>query len=170
MRRVLLGLALLAGAACSDGERVAVGDAADDGPLLYEVSATVLEDATHGPMLCANIATSDPPQCGNVDVIGWSWEDVDGEESRGGTTWGDYHVVGTWDGTALTLTERPGPPEVTEDPGPAGFPTPCDDVAGRRGEPSPAFLEHAQAMPGYAGQWHGDDGVFNVRTTRADHG
>jgi hypothetical protein len=78
----------------------------------YEATTTVLESTDHGPQLClGGVAESYPPQCGGPDVLGWDWNDVEGEESASGTTWGSYRVVGTWDGEALALTEPPSPPE-----------------------------------------------------------
>jgi hypothetical protein len=65
-------------------------------PQLYEASATVLDDGRRGPMLCLGmILTSLPPQCGDVPIANWDWNAVEGEHSQAGTTWGDYHVVGT---------------------------------------------------------------------------
>jgi hypothetical protein len=81
-------------------------DSAPDPDRLYEVNATVLEDRSHGPMLClGGVLTSLPPQCGDVPIANWDWRRVEGEEAEGGTIWGSYHVVGTYDGQTFTLTE-----------------------------------------------------------------
>ena len=79
---------------------------------LYEANATVLDDGESGPMLCVGaIASSLPPQCGDVPVTGWDWALVEGEERAAGVTWGgDYHVVGRFDGKTFELTREPGPP------------------------------------------------------------
>lgn len=72
-------------------------------------SGTVLQSPEHGPQLClGGVFTSLPPQCGGVPLVGWDWAAAEDEESANGTTWGDYRVVGTFDGTTLTLTEPPG--------------------------------------------------------------
>ena len=46
-----------------------------------------------------------PPQCGGVPLANWDWNAVDGEQSGSGTTWGEFHVVGTYDDGILTVTE-----------------------------------------------------------------
>ena len=69
-----------------------------EGPVQYEANTTVLESKEHGPMLClGGIMESYPPQCGDVPVDGWTWDAVEGEESANGTTWGGYHVRGTYE-------------------------------------------------------------------------
>ena len=85
----------------------------------FRFAGTVLEGPEHGPQLCSVVATSYPPQCGGPDVVGWSWDGLDAASS-GGTTWGNYVVVGTWDGRRLHLTE---PARV--DDGGSGRPAPA---------------------------------------------
>jgi hypothetical protein len=111
-------------AACGSGEPGAVGGstgAGDDAPpptvpapdpeQLYEVDGIVLEDSSHGPELClGGVALSLPPQCGGVPLANWDWDAVDGAQSGSGTTWGDFHVVGTYADGVLTVTEV-GPAE-----------------------------------------------------------
>jgi len=80
--------------------------------LRHAGTGTVLQSPVHGPQLClGGVLTSLPPQCGGVPLAGWDWALAEGEESANGTTWGDYRVVGTFDGTTLTLTEAPGKPQ-----------------------------------------------------------
>jgi len=80
-----------------------------------DVIATVLQAAGRGPELCTGpIAESYPPQCSGRPIVGWKWDEVDGEQSASGTTWGVYRVRGTWDGKQLTLTERPTTPVVSQ--------------------------------------------------------
>jgi hypothetical protein len=177
MRRLALVAALLLvlAAACGDDdEPVTAGDdgdrsdeqAAPDGDeRRFTATATVLESRGHGPQLClGGIQTSYPPQCGGPDLIGWDWGDVDGEERANGVTWGEYTVVGTWDGSALTLTEPPRPPEPYSGPLPDGdrFATPCPEPDGgwqvvdadrATDQAMQDALAHAQAQPGYAGAW-----------------
>ncbi|MFD2355737.1 hypothetical protein ACFSTC_50405 [Nonomuraea ferruginea] len=99
--RFLVLLALIALTGC--GSEVAA-----DNPVTYAADAvSVLESPEHGPQLCAEMATSLPPQCGGPDIVGWDWSKVRHESVRG-TKWGWYRVVGTWDGSRLTLTEPPG--------------------------------------------------------------
>lgn len=83
----------------------------------YEITATVIETRTHGPMLCLGpVRASYPPQGGNLDLIGFDWASVPDREAAYGTTWGSAHFVGTLDGTTFTLTESPGPARDALDP------------------------------------------------------
>jgi len=150
----------------------------------FRTSATVLESPDHGPQLCGVVATSLPPQCGGPDIIGWDWAAVR-SESANGTTWGSYLLVGTFDGTAFTLTE----PAVVDDgthPRPGSnpdFTAPCPEPAGGWAPVDPArtteetlraAMALAQGSDGYAGLWVDQQGatdndprglVLVVRTT-----
>jgi hypothetical protein len=159
-------------ASCGAGEPTAGGarTVADEPPAvsepdpgqLYEVNATVLEDRTHGPMLCLGaILTSLPPQCGDVPIVGWDWQAVAGEEATGGTTSGSYHVVGRYDGKAFEVTEvgpyEDDPPALGTDP---DFTTPCPEPAGGwtgldHGTQEDARPVHAYArsQPDYVTSW-----------------
>jgi hypothetical protein len=129
----------------------------------YEVTALVLEDASHGPMLCpGGIALSDPPQCGNVPITNWDWDAVGGEKRKTGTIWGSYRVVGTYDGEAFTVTGvgRAGKTPSPFDEGPieAGCPEPDGGWAwpdpGRASEDDFAAAQRmAQREPDFAGLW-----------------
>lgn len=143
---------------------VEVGPAGVD-EARYTATSTVLESPDHGPQLCLGVVNhSDPPQCGGPDVIGWDWDAVEGEESKAGTTWGRYTVVGTWDGEALILTEPPSPAEVTDTPqrdeDPIG--TPCPEPPGgwqvldpssTSDESLDAAISHANSQPTVGGVW-----------------
>lgn len=131
------------------------------GPGPYRASGTVLESPEHGPQLCYAVMTSLPPQCGGIDLVGWDWAAVDGEESVGGTTWGEYQVTGTWDGSRLTLTEPPAPPSSEQRETPS-FDTPCPEPAGGWQVVDPALtttesldaaVAAANARPDFAGLW-----------------
>jgi hypothetical protein len=131
------------------------------GPL-YEVSAMVLEDETHGPMLClVAVLTSLPPQCGDVRIAGWDWRAVAGAETARGTTWGMYDVVGRYDGKVFVVTEV-GPYEAN--PSAVGtdvdFATPCREPAGgwtgldeATQDDARAALAYARSQPGYVTSW-----------------
>ncbi len=76
----------------------------------YEGDGLVLEDATHGPELCAGIVrTSLPPRCDGIRLTNWSWERLPGVETMSGTTWGSFHVVGTYDGGGFTVEDASAP-------------------------------------------------------------
>src|SRR5688572_15691269 len=95
---------------------VADGKAAPVSGDRYEGSGTVLDKKGVGPQLCLGaVASSLPPQCGGIPLVGWDWGKVEGEQTAGETTWGEYRVVGTFDGTRLTPTEPPGAPQYPQD-------------------------------------------------------
>ncbi|MFJ6632792.1 hypothetical protein ACIQMR_15580 [Streptomyces sp. NPDC091376] len=149
----------------------------------YEVWATVLEHASHGPQLCSMVLTSMPPQCGGPDVVGWTWSAVE-HKSLNGTTWGMYDLVGTWDGSRFTLTEpaKPSPPGTREVPEgdflTPDFTSPCRAAAGDREavDPSKAgvddyerALRTAEKDKEFAGGWIDTEGggtVLVMRFTR----
>jgi hypothetical protein len=129
----------------------------------YEASATVLQDGKEPPMLClGGILLSLPPQCGTIPITNWEWDAVPGEERMNGVRWGDYHVVGTYDGDAFTLTETPGPYEAPP-PGPENVVrTPCEEPAGGWPVPDPSkasdrdyrrAINVAEKEPDFAGAW-----------------
>ena len=74
-----------------------------DGPV--RARATVLDEG-EGPMLClGGIAMSLPPQCSGPAVADWDWAEHPDAESVGGVTWGEFTMVGAWDGTTFTPSE-----------------------------------------------------------------
>jgi hypothetical protein len=173
-----LGPALaLALAGCGDDGGTSAGGArasatTTGGPVEYEADALVLESPEHGPQVCNFQLDSYPPQCGGPDLVGWDWAAVEGEESANGTTWGTFHVVGTWDadGPSLTLTEPATPPAPEPAPGDGDgrpddddeFATPCPRPAGGWAPVDPATTDQAaldaatglaSARPGTAGVW-----------------
>lgn len=167
MRRDLILVALaLSGllGACSGEERVDAGAGAPPDQR-YEANATVLESPAHGPQLCLGaMAMSLPPQCGGPDVVGWSWDAVDGEEAANGTTWGSYRVVGTYIDDVFTLTEPATPPDpsLADDGFTVDFTSPCPapaggwavvDVATATEAGQQAANEYAVAQADYAGSW-----------------
>lgn len=84
----------------------------DDGSnALFEANATVLENDKGETNLCLGVMLNSlPPQCGDIPLMNWDWDDVEGEERAAGVTWGgSYHVVGSFDGEVFTLTRKPGP-------------------------------------------------------------
>ncbi|MFG6194680.1 hypothetical protein [Nonomuraea sp. JJY05] len=130
-------------------------------PPRYEANLTVLEGGGHGPQLCMMVMESLPPQCGGPDVVGWDWNKVD-HESQGGVKWGEYRVVGTWDGSRLTLTEPPGAPRKAAPTQEEDLTSPCPAPEGgwRPVDPAKATqqaLDRALARAGtakeFAGAW-----------------
>ncbi len=90
----------------------------------YEADGTVLESQDHGPELCLGVITDSlPPQCRGLPISNWNWDGVRGEDSDRGTTWGQFHLVGTYEGTVFSVLEvsRYQPP-LSESP---DFTAPC---------------------------------------------
>jgi hypothetical protein len=97
-----------------------------------------------------------------MPITNWDWDAVPGEERMSGVRWGDYHVVGTYDGDSFTLTETPGPFEAPP-PGPRNVVrTPCEEPAGGWPVPDPSrtrdadyrrAINVAENEPDFAGAW-----------------
>ncbi|NRQ35237.1 hypothetical protein HII36_25920 [Nonomuraea sp. NN258] len=129
-------------------------------PARYTASLTVLESPEHGPQLCVGVQFSDPPQCTGLDVAGWDWSAVR-HEAREGVRWGDYRLVGTWDGARLTITEPPGEParhgpmadeDLTPCPEPAGG-WPIADGAKTTWQSAKEAMARAESAGDFAGAW-----------------
>lgn len=151
-----VGLLLLG--ACADPDTAAPADPEQR----YEATGTVLDGGDHGPELClGSVAESLPPQCSGVELVGWDWSAVEGEQSASGTTWGEFDLVGTYDGTSFTVVEVVGPatyePGVA-DPVEAGCSEPPGgwtsvDVSLATDEDLTAAVQAAEAEPDSAGAW-----------------
>ena len=128
----------------------------------YSVDATVLQNAAHGPQLCLSVADSLPPQCGGTPIVGWDWTKVAKKETMHSVTWGDYHLVGAYDGKTFTITEPPTAPHPPRSFALPSFTTPCPTPPGGwvvvdRSHFSiddyNAFSTAAQDQPDSAGMW-----------------
>jgi hypothetical protein len=131
----------------------------------YEANATVLQAAGKDPVICLGaVGFSLPPQCSGPPITNWDWSEAQNERSASETTWGVYHVVGTFDGERFTLTEPPG----AEQPWPEAretFDTQCETPAGGWKAPDPGratdqarsdAIERAHREPDLAGVWIDD--------------
>lgn len=101
-------------------------------PVRTQVPVTVLDDGD-GPELClSGVAESYPPQCGGPKLIGWDWAAHPDHERAHGVRWGEFGVVGTFDGTALTVTEAVPAADYTPEPLPESprLVTPCEAPEG----------------------------------------
>lgn len=68
----------------------------------------MLREDEDGAVLClGGIAESYPPQCSGIPVTGFSWDDIDGDETASEVTWGMYLVQGTFDGQGFAITQPP---------------------------------------------------------------
>ncbi|TDC49029.1 hypothetical protein E1212_19430 [Jiangella ureilytica] len=141
----------------------------DDAPTIYTGTFTVIESPRGVPHACSMVMQSYPPGCGGgFELRGWSWDDVEGEESSRGVTWGEYRIRGTWDGTALTLTAPPepppppGPPEDLSQRFDTSCPTPpggwaiVDGALTHAADFDRAYA-YALAEPGYVDSWLDQD-------------
>lgn len=149
-------------------------------------SSTVL-DSGSGPELCAGLVLQSlPPQCGTaVPLTHWTWPA--GSEHRAGVRWGDYAVVGTYDGQRLRVEKTVDPASVagclfrddtdlrTRCTPPAGGWRAPDALRATHGDQDRA-LTTATHLPGFGGLWVDDQGhpsqdpvdvVLNVQVT--DH-
>lgn len=161
----VVALAALTASACGDQAPTTSTEPVGH-EQLYTATAPVLETPDGPPYLCLGAMTSSlpPTSCGGAEITNWSWDEVDDAESMGGTTWGTYTVVGTYDGEQFTLAEPPAPPADPNVPGGDAptFPTPCEEPAGgwavvdhanTTHEAMAAAISYAEAQPDHAGTW-----------------
>lgn len=145
------------------GDESAPDTTSGTGEQTYTATATVLESPDHGPQLClGGVNESLPPQCGGPDITNWDWSDLE-SESASGTTWGTYTVVGTYDGTAFTLTEPAQPPSsIPNTEPPSNLGTPCEEPDGgwavtneatATEEGMNAAITYANEQSEFAGVW-----------------
>lgn len=144
-----------------------------DGPV--RAIATVLDEGA-GPVLClGGVMTSLPPQCDGPAVAAWSWDERP-HETAGGVKWGDYTMVGVWDGTTFTPAEvrETTPEDWPEDDTRALFASRCEepdggwtpvDPATTTGETLASAHEVAARLPDYALSW--GDQTINPRWDEA---
>jgi hypothetical protein len=158
---------LLAGCAAGAPGGDAPAQTANAQERRYQTTATVLQSRGHGPELCLGIVLdSFPPQCGGVPITNWRWDQVEGEQTANGTTWGTYHLVGTYDGASFTVVGADRPPPERRPSHEERFKdepkSPCREPGGGWKTPDPSrrserYLEPvtraARAEPDFAGLW-----------------
>lgn len=129
------GIVLVAGGLLLTGcgAEVATDRTATSELLMTPGTVTVLDDGGGAELCLGGVAESLPPQCGGPAIPNWEWADHQGEfEEVRGVRWGDFHVVGTYDGERFTTTDAvaaadfQAPPPEPEEP---GWTMPCDDMA-----------------------------------------
>ena len=137
---------------------------------LYRAVTTVIDTPDHGPRLClGGEKDSAPPICGDVPVIGIDWSTVSGAQTLGDITWIEQaFLTGTYDGTALTVTEPPRKATAAEFVAqyPGDGPAPCPEPAGGWAAqaagfaPGSDFNEYmsklsplASSQPDFGGMW-----------------
>lgn len=174
----LMFLAVFA-AACTNGTGSppeSHARAVDPAAQRYAGSATVVETRDHGAELCGDVSELAPSACRGVPVTNWRWDQVKGERSTKGTTWGGYRVVGVYDGGAFTLTERPGSPGPSTLVPDGPLTTPCSAPAGGWRPLDPgrandqamnAAVAAVRQAPGFAGLWIVNAGMVDQVLTVA---
>jgi hypothetical protein len=89
------------------------GDSSDTSSIGATIAApgevtgqgTVIQTGDAAPQFCLGpVAESYPPQCSGIEMAGWDWDAVEGEETSGDVTFGSYALTGTWDGSVFTST------------------------------------------------------------------
>jgi hypothetical protein len=96
-----------------------------------------------------------------MSVRNWSWDRVDAEETAGGSTWGVYHVVGTYDGESFTVLDAQAA-DRTDEPPSDEIEIPCPEPAGGWTASDPSRMSErdlqaagrlASGAPDSAGWW-----------------
>jgi len=173
-RPLTLTLLFALPAACADAADAPPSNANNDGgtgqpqPSVaeqrYATSATIIDEPNGPPVLClGGVMESLPPQCDGTPLVGWDWNLVTDEHRTGDTAWGDYRVVGTYDGSLFTV-EDVGPPQWPNDSGDERFrfDIPCEEPPGGWTAPDPsratdddqiAASRAATAEPDYTADW-----------------
>ena len=147
---------------------------ADAGPMPTEVppplgkvtaSGTVMDRGE--PQLCLGaVAESYPPQCGGPPITNWDWSTIAASDytREGEVRWGEFNVVGRYDGTSFTLDQAtpwtPGAGGINPDLD--QFKTPCPEPDGGWGvvdetkvdrQALEAVMTRAAQLDGYAVAW-----------------
>ena len=123
---------------------------AAEGEVTTRYPVMVIDDGSGAELCLGGVATSLPPQCGGPPLPHWDWAALDGGfEEQSGTRWGEFVVIGAFDGSRSTPSEvvpaarrRPLPDPAEEDsfrrrhapsPKAAGSSMPSDDDRDRDG-------------------------------------
>lgn len=78
---------------------------AAEGEVRTRGAVTVVETGD-GPVACLGpVALSEPPQCSGQPLQDWRWSAHPEHQRSGGVRWGAFELRGTWDGSALRVTE-----------------------------------------------------------------
>jgi hypothetical protein len=174
-RLAWLAVTCLALTACGDEPGGTAADPTAEPSDRYTTTVTVI-DGLGLPQLCTLVLGSYPPQCAEgIEVVGWDWTGLDGSETAGIVRWGEYVVIGTYDGTRFTVTEppTPAPPPAPESETGLIPSTPCPappqgwgviDSAATGYEALDAAAAYAKEQPDYAALWL-DSSILNVQFT-----
>lgn len=133
---------------------------------------TVIDVAGTAELCLGAVQESYPPQCAGLPLTGWTWDGVSGFETSGDVTWGAYAVQGTFDGSALTVTQPAillalYDPMPVEDPtgGTAGTATEAELTAIQDGLPDRLGADYLASAPQNGRLWIDvvwDDGTYQT--------
>lgn len=106
----------------------------------YEAAVLVIDTPPDGPVMCTGLVLDSlPPQCAaEMPLDGWSWSEVEGEESAQDSTWGWYEIVGVFDGDRFAVLSATTPSKQDFDSEDAPIQTPCPVPEGGWPTPNPA--------------------------------
>jgi hypothetical protein len=120
----------------------------------------VQEDGRPADLCLGAVDLMLPPRCGTMPIPNWDWGTVQGEQAAGGVTWGNYALVGAYDGRSVTVRDV-GPPQAPP-ADPDQIEIPCPEPAGGWEAPHPdrtsesdrqAALDLAAGQPDSSGVW-----------------
>jgi hypothetical protein len=159
-------LLLLAGCAAGGPGGDAPAQTAAAQGRRYQTTGTVLQSRDHGPELCLTAMAGPRPGCRGLPITNWRWDQVEGQQTAHGTTWGTYHLVGTYDGASFTVIRAGLAPPVRRPSHQEQFKdepkSPCPEPEGGWPVPDPArrserdlepLTRAARAEPDFAGVW-----------------
>jgi uncharacterized protein YfkK (UPF0435 family) len=135
-------------------------------PMGKVVASGTVMDAGRPELCLGAVADSYPPQCGGPVIKGWDWSTIAKSDytREGNIRWGEFEVVGRYDGTSFTLDQAtPWQPGAGDgDPEPDPFKSPCPEPDGGwrvldetkvDREDLERVTARAQQLDGYAVAW-----------------
>ena len=162
-------------------------------PTQYEVDALVEQSKRAAPILCittipralpgfvgpSHVNGPPPPACDGPPISGWDWTGLTGTQTSGHNIWGDFHVVGTYDGKTFTLTRQPVATQLGGPVPPVLITTPCPAPKGGWVVTNPSRLTltgftavdaAANAQPDLAGIWNDNTTPVNGHVAALKNG
>ncbi|TIC84380.1 hypothetical protein [Nocardioides sp. GY 10127] len=129
----------------------------------------VLDDGSGAEACLGPIAQTVPPQCTGTPLDGFSFADEKKASwvKRGGVTYGQFELVGTWDGE--TFTVRTATPAADYDGPSVAVSTPAPPLRRLTDDQLAAISQEVSGVPGVTGSYVGEDSQV-VATTPWDDG
>ena len=146
----------------------------DTDEIRYRGTGMVLQNASGTAQLCQGVLLeSKPPKCSGVELVGWTWDLVDDEETAARVTWGSYEVTVTVDGERFIVMAAGPPQPPPKEAAEPDFTTPCPEPSGGWAttvdqsllalEDMTAFHAYIDAQPDRSASWldNSTDPKFN---------